>query len=30
LIHGEIEGPRTRYCIDAGGLALLKAGITVL
>lgn len=30
LIHGEIEGPRTRYCINAGGLALLKAGITVL
>jgi ArsR family transcriptional regulator len=30
LIRGEIEGPRTRYCIDTGGLALLKAGVTVL
>ncbi len=27
LIQGEIEGPRTRYCINATGLAILKAGI---
>jgi ArsR family transcriptional regulator len=30
LIQGEIEGPRTRYCIDAIGLATLKAGINAL
>jgi ArsR family transcriptional regulator len=30
LIHGEIEGPRTRYCVDATGLAILKAGINSL
>lgn len=30
LIHGEIDGPRTRYCIDAAGLATLKAGIVAL
>ena len=30
LIQGEIEGPRTRYCINATGLAILKAGITAL
>lgn len=30
LIQGEIEGPRTRYCVDATGLALLKAGINAL
>lgn len=30
LIEGEIEGPRTRYCINATGLAILKAGITAL
>ncbi len=30
LIQGEIEGPRTRYCISATGLATLKAGIAAL
>ncbi len=30
LIHGEIEGPRTRYCINSTGLATLKAGIAAL
>lgn len=30
LIQGEIEGPRTRYCVSATGLATLKAGIAAL
>ena len=30
LIQGEIEGPRTRYCINAAGLATIKAGIAAL
>ncbi len=30
LIQGEIEGPRTRYCVSAAGLATLKAGIVAL
>jgi ArsR family transcriptional regulator, arsenate/arsenite/antimonite-responsive transcriptional repressor len=30
LIQGEIEGPRTRYCVNAAGLAALKAGIVAL
>ena len=30
LIQGEIEGPRTRYCINPAGLATLKAGIAAL
>ncbi len=30
LIQGEIEGPRTRYCVNATGLAILKAGINAL
>jgi ArsR family transcriptional regulator len=30
LIQGEIEGPRTRYCVDATGIAILKAGINAL
>ncbi len=30
LIQGEIEGPRIRYCINADGLAALKAGIVTL
>lgn len=30
LIQGEIEGPRTRYCVSTAGLASLKAGIAAL
>lgn|SRR5487761_1976879 len=30
LIQGEIEGPRTRYCVNAVGLAALKVGIAAL
>jgi ArsR family transcriptional regulator len=30
LIQGEIEGPRTRYCVNATGLAILRAGINAL
>jgi ArsR family transcriptional regulator, arsenate/arsenite/antimonite-responsive transcriptional repressor len=30
LVQGEIEGPRTRYCIDPTGIARLKAGIAAL
>ena len=30
LIQGEIEGPRTRYCVSSTGLASLKAGIAAL
>jgi ArsR family transcriptional regulator len=30
LIQGEIEGPRTRYCISTAGLSALKAGIAAL
>ena len=30
LVQGEIEGPRTRYCVDAAGLAALRAGIAEL
>jgi ArsR family transcriptional regulator len=30
LVQGEIEGPRTRYCVNAQGLALLRAGIAAL
>lgn len=30
LVQGEIEGPRTRYCLDANGLAVLRAGIAAL
>ena len=30
LIQGEIEGPRTRYCVNATGLATLKIGIAAL
>jgi ArsR family transcriptional regulator len=30
LIQGEIEGPRTRYCVNVSGLAALKAGIAAL
>jgi ArsR family transcriptional regulator len=30
LIQGEIEGPRTRYCVSSTGLASLRAGIAAL
>ncbi len=30
LVQGEIEGPRTRYCVNAQGLAVLRAGIAAL
>jgi ArsR family transcriptional regulator len=30
LIQGEIEGPRTRYCVNATGLAALKAAVLAL
>ena len=30
LVQGEIEGPRTRYCVNNAGLAALKAGIIAL
>lgn len=30
LIHGEIEGPRTRYCVNPNGVAALQAGIAAL
>ena len=30
LIQGEIEGPRTSYCLDRGGLAALQAAVTSL
>jgi ArsR family transcriptional regulator len=30
LIQGEIEGPRTHYCLNATGLAVLRAGIAEL
>ena len=30
LIQSEIEGPRTRYCVSATGLAALKAGVAAL
>ena len=30
LVHGEIEGPRTRYCVNRQGLAALKAGVAAL
>lgn len=30
LIQGEVEGPRTRYCVNRAGLAALKAGIAAL
>lgn len=30
LIQGEIEGPRTRYCVNPDGLKALRAGIAAL
>lgn len=30
LIQGEIEGPRTRYCVNPAGLAALRAGVAGL
>lgn len=30
LVQGEIEGPRTRYCVNANGLAALHAGVAAL
>lgn len=30
LVQGEIEGPRTHYCISSDGLAALKAGVASL
>ena len=30
LIQGEIEGPRTRYCVNANRLAALHAGVAAL
>ncbi len=30
LVQGEIEGPRTRYCINTSGLDTLRAGIATL
>jgi len=30
LVQGEIEGPRTRYCINATGLESLRAGVATL
>jgi ArsR family transcriptional regulator len=27
LVQGEIEGPRTSYCVNAAGLAALKAAV---
>ena len=27
LVQGEIDGPRTRYCVNRDGLATLKAAI---
>ena len=30
LVQGEIEGPRTRYCVNGDGLATLRAGIAAL
>ena len=30
LVQGEVEGPRTRYCVNADGLAALHAGVAAL
>lgn len=30
LIQGEIEGPRTSYCVDRAGLAAMRHAVTTL
>lgn len=30
LVQGEIDGPRTRYCVNPTGLAALKAAVASL
>ncbi|MFV0258374.1 MAG: ArsR/SmtB family transcription factor [Acidimicrobiales bacterium] len=30
LVQGEVDGPRTRYCLDRTGLATLHAGVNTL
>ena len=30
LVQGEIDGPRTRYCVNPGGLDALKAAVASL
>lgn len=30
LVRGEIDGPRTRYCVDHAGVAALQAGVESL
>ncbi len=30
LIRGEVDGPRTCYCVEPGAVALLKALVTAL
>jgi len=30
LVQGEIEGPRTRYCVNREGLAAFKRGVAEL
>lgn len=30
LVRGNVEGPRTRYCVSLMGLAVLKAGVAAL
>lgn len=30
LIQGEIDGPRTRYCVNPSGLATLQVGVAAL
>ncbi len=30
LIQGEIEGPRTSYCVDRAGLAAMRQAVTTL
>ncbi|MBI5090577.1 MAG: winged helix-turn-helix transcriptional regulator [Actinobacteria bacterium] len=30
LVRGEVDGPRTRYCLDRNGLARLELGVATL